>query len=154
MEMCAAGCASVGGGAASSAAASEREGALWVDRCGSGTAVASVQHLRGAGGRCVSVGVFCEAGVDARARQTSESPAEVGGWASKGEMEGGKGRELCPGERTVVVKIMVLRTYSLETRRNTMSPPFLEGGRNYGHPRTTAAQRYVASWQEKSVKPC
>ena len=142
MEMCAAGCASVGGGAASSAAASEREGALWVDRCGSGTAVASVQHLRGAGGRCVSVGVFCEAGVDARARQTSESPAEVGGWASKGEMEGGKGRELCPGERTVVVKIMVLRTYSLETRRNTMSsPPFLEGGRNYGHPRTTAAQR-------------
>ena len=87
-------------------AASEREGALWVDRCGSGTAVASVQHLRGAGGRCVSVGVFCEAGVDARARQTSESPAEVGGWASKGEMEGGKGRELCPGERTVVVKII------------------------------------------------
>ena len=86
--------------------------------------------------------VFCEAGVDARARQTSEYPAEVGGWASKGEMEGGKGRELCPGERTVVVKIMVLPTYSLETRRNTMSsPPFLEGGRNYGHPRTTAAQR-------------
>ena len=79
---------------------------MWVDRCGSGTAVASVQHLRGAGGRCVSVGVFCEAGVDARARQTSESPAEVGGWASKGEMEGGKGRELCPGERTVVVKII------------------------------------------------
>ena len=87
-------------------AASEREGAPWVDRCGSGTAVASVQHLRGAGGRCDSVGVFCEAGVDARARQTSESPAEVGGWASKGEMEGGKGRELCPGERTVVVKII------------------------------------------------
>ena len=63
--------------------------------------------------------VFCEAGVDARARQTSEYPAEVGGWASKGEMEGGKGRELCPGERTVVVKID--RWYChllLETRRS------------------------------------
>ena len=61
-------------------AASEREGAPWVDRCGSGTAVASVQHLRGAGGRCDSVGVFCEAGVDARARKMGESKAEVGGW--------------------------------------------------------------------------
>ena len=62
--------------------------------------------------------VFCEAGVDARARQTSECPAEVGGWASKGEMEGGKGRDLCPGERTVVVKINGVANLVAETRRN------------------------------------
>ena len=57
--------------------------------------------------------------MDARARKKGESKAEVGGWESKGEKEGGKGRELCPGERTVVVKID--RWYChllLETRRS------------------------------------
>ena len=76
------------GGGLKSGAAGEREGALWVDRCGSGTAVASVQHLRGAGGRCDSVGVFCEAGVDARAGVDSGSfPGRIG------RVQRSKGRE-------------------------------------------------------------
>ena len=55
------------------------------ERCGSGTAVASVQHLRGAGGRCDSVGVFCEGGVDARRGVDSGSLAEVGVMGTTGE---------------------------------------------------------------------
>ena len=83
------------GGGLKSGAAGEREGALWVDRCGSGTAVASVQHLRGAGGRCDSVGVFCEAGVDARRGVDSGSLAEVGVHGR----DGGCGKSAFVGER-------------------------------------------------------
>ena len=43
----------------------------------------------------------------ARSRQASGSPSGGGGeWGWKGRMEGATGRELCPGERTVVVKMM------------------------------------------------
>ena len=39
-------------------AAGEREGALWVDRCGCGRVGAIAQNLRGAGGRCDSARVL------------------------------------------------------------------------------------------------
>ena len=43
----------------------------------------------------------------ARSRQASGSRAgDEGEWGWKGRMEGAAGRELCPGERTVVVKMM------------------------------------------------
>ena len=75
-------------------------------RCGSGRAVGLAQNLRGAEGRCDSVRVFCEAGVDRAFTAFSGSRADGGGeWGWKGRMEGATGREICPGERTVVVKI-------------------------------------------------
>ena len=79
-------------------AASEREGALWADRCRCGRVGAIAQNLRGAGGRCVSVGVFCEAGVD---RAFTASQRISSGWWGRVGVEGKDGG--CDGKRALPV---------------------------------------------------
>ena len=57
-------------------------------RCGSGTAVRLAQNLRGAEGRCDSVRVFCEAGVD---RAFTASQRISSGWWGRVGVEGKDG---------------------------------------------------------------
>ena len=57
-------------------------------RCGSGTAVGLAQNLRGAEGRCDSVRVFCEAGVE---RAFTASQRISSGWWGRVGVEGKDG---------------------------------------------------------------
>ena len=66
----------------------EREGGACVRRCGSGRAVGLAQNLRGAEGRCDSVRVFCEAGVD---RAFTASQRISSGWWGRVGVEGKDG---------------------------------------------------------------
>ena len=67
-------------------------------RCGSGRAVGLAQNLRGAEGRCDSVRVFCEAGVD---RAFTASQRISSGWWGRvgveGKVRGCDGKGALPG---------------------------------------------------------
>ena len=93
-------------------------------RCGSGRAAWLAQNLRGAEGRCDSVRVFCEAGVD---RAFTASQRISSGWWGRVGVEGkdggcdGKGalpgREDCGCENDVRRVSCASRSYEKESRR-------------------------------------